>query len=115
MLPKKYRLKKKDDFAKVMRSGGAAADECLILKFCGNQQETSRVGFVCSKKVAKRAVARNKIKRRLREIVRKLLPAINPGLDLVFLTRPGIDKIEFGEMEAKVERLLKKARIIINN
>ncbi len=87
-------------------------DERLLLKFCDNQQEASRVGFVCGKKVAKGAVARNRIKRRLREIVRRLLPAIKPGMDLVFLTRPGITEIKFSEMEAIVEKLLKKARIL---
>ena len=114
MLPKKHRLKKKNDFARVMRRGGAAASRYLILRFSDNQLELSRVGFVCSKKVAKKAVERNKIKRRLREIVRVMLPNIRPGFDLVFLTRPGIAGIEFEEVEAMVGKLLAKARLIIN-
>ncbi|MDD5750091.1 MAG: ribonuclease P protein component [Candidatus Pacebacteria bacterium] len=112
MLPKKNRLKKKNDFARVMRQGSTAAGGCLVLRFCANQQEASRIGFVCSKKVAKRAVARNRVKRRLREIVRMMLPDIRPGYDMVFLTRPGMAETGFDEMKLIAEKLLKKARLI---
>lgn len=46
-----------------------------------------RVGFTCSKKVGN-AVARNRAKRRLREVARKLLPKIGqPGWDYVLIGR----------------------------
>jgi len=105
-------LKKKNDFAHVTRGGRTAASQHLVLRFMTNQREESRVGFVCGKKVAKRAVARNKIKRRLREIVRALLPSIKPGFDLVFLTRPGAADLEFEEMGLIVEGLLERARVL---
>ena len=48
-----------------------------------------RVGFTCSKKVGN-AVARNRAKRRLREIVRLTLPeAARPGWDYVLVGRAG--------------------------
>jgi len=115
VLPKKHRLKKKNDFARVTRGGRTAAIQYLVLRFMANQREESRVGFVCGKKVAKRAVARNRIKRRLMEIVRALLPSIRPGFDLIFLTRPGIADLEFEEIKMAVEGLLKRARILTNN
>ena len=114
MLPKKYRLKKKNDFARVMQGRGVAVSGCLILRFRDNQLETSRAGFICSKKVAKKAVERNKIKRRLREIVRALWLNVKPGYDLVFLALPSITDKEFREIQAAVEILLKKARVIKN-
>ena len=49
-----------------------------------------RVGFTCSKKVGN-AVARNRAKRRLREIARAILPeAGRPGWDYVLVGRPGV-------------------------
>ncbi|MFT3971998.1 MAG: ribonuclease P protein component [Amaricoccus sp.] len=51
--------------------------------------ERLRVGFTCSKKVGN-AVARNRAKRRLREIARLELPAHGlPGWDYVLVGRPG--------------------------
>lgn len=48
-----------------------------------------RVGFTCSKKLGN-AVARNRAKRRLREIARSVLPAAaRPGWDYVLVGRPG--------------------------
>ena len=48
-----------------------------------------RVGFTCSRKVGN-AVARNRAKRRLREIAREILPReARPGWDYVLIGRPG--------------------------
>lgn len=47
-----------------------------------------RIGFTASKKIGN-AVARNRAKRRLREIARKLLPSHGrPGWDYVLVARP---------------------------
>jgi len=48
-----------------------------------------RVGFTCSKKIGN-AVARNRAKRRLREVARAVLPRLgHPGWDYVLVGRPG--------------------------
>lgn len=76
MLSKELRLKKSSSFKATYLNRKVVSDEFFIL-YGGRQKniETipTKIGFVVSKKIHKRAVKRNKIKRRLRESVRILL------------------------------------------
>jgi len=69
-----------------------------------------RVGFTCSKKVGN-AVARNRAKRRLREIARLMLPKHGKdGFDYVLIgRRETTAKRDFTDLCTDLERALKKA------
>ena len=112
MLVKKHRLKKKKDFAKVYKKGKGFTQDFLFLKAITNGLEESRIGIVVSTKVAKKATERNLIKRRLREIVRRKLKEIKPGLDIVIITLKGINKeTSFQAIEETINKLLLKSKI----
>lgn len=112
MLPLKNRLKKKKDFERILKQGKGFTEDFLFLKIIKNDFKVSRVGFIVSKKISKKAVRRNKIKRRLREIAYSYLDKIQPGFDLVFLTKPGIEKRDFWELEQIVGKIFKKSKIL---
>ncbi|MCL5010782.1 MAG: ribonuclease P protein component [Patescibacteria group bacterium] len=112
MLCKANRLVKKNDFAKVLKSGRSAASEFLVLKCLKNDLSNARAGFVVSRKISNKAVVRNLVKRRLREAMRANLERTRPGWDLVFLTRPGIEKKKFAEMKTALESLLRRASLL---
>jgi len=111
MLPAENRLKKRKDFEYVFKRGKGFEEEVLILKIVDNNLENPRFGFVVSQKVSKKAVVRNKIKRRLREIVRKRLPSIKKKVDGVLIARPGIERKTFVELEKIVENLFNEAKL----
>ena len=112
MLAKKYRLKKKKDFQKIIQRGKKVEKKFLILKFLRNSLDVTRIGFVVSQKVSKKASLRNKIKRRLREIIKINLPNLKPGYDLIFFTKKGIIKKDFWEIKEVVEQILKEAKLL---
>ncbi len=72
MLPKQYRLKKRIAFNATYRTGISCHIDG-ITAFCGKKKHNetnTKFGFVVSKKIHKRAVKRNRIKRLMRESLR---------------------------------------------
>ncbi len=115
MLPRANRLKRIKDFQVVLKMGKGRKEDFLILKYLKNKLSINRVGFIVSQKVAKKATQRNKIKRRLREVVRKNLNRLTPGYDMIFIAQKGSEEKKFSELEEKVEQLLKKTKILKND
>lgn len=112
MLPLVNRLKKKRDFEKVFKKGKGFKGDFLFLKIVENNLKVSRFGFVVGKKFSKKAVLRNKIKRRLREQVRVKLPEIKTGFDGVLVVFEGLGEKSFGEAEEMMVKLFKEAKLI---
>ena len=63
-------LKKDSDFRKVYKHGKSFANRNLVMYILDNKSDSTRVGISVSKKVGN-AISRNKIKRRLKNIIDK--------------------------------------------
>ncbi|OGZ36014.1 MAG: ribonuclease P protein component [Candidatus Portnoybacteria bacterium RIFCSPLOWO2_01_FULL_43_11] len=111
MPPKKNRLSKKKDFEKVFKEGGYYRQGFISIRTVKNNLKFNRYGFVVSLKISKKAVVRNKIRRRLSEIVRLKLKEMKPGFDIVVLTQPGIIGRGYRETEQTLVDLFKKSGI----
>lgn len=111
MLPIQSRLKKKRDFERVFKKGKGLREDFLFFKIVPNNQEVSRFGFIVSRKVSKKAIVRNKIKRRLRELVRETLSQIKPGIDGVIVVLPGFNGRSLRETKQTINKLFEKAKI----
>lgn len=112
MLPKKNRLKKKKDFEKVFKKGKGTKESFLFFKWVFNNLKISRFGFVVNQKVSKKAVLRNKVKRRLRELIKLKLPEIKNGIDGVFVAQPGLEKKDYKQIEDVLSKILPKAKVL---
>lgn len=112
MLSKLYRLTGQDNFKKVATQGRSFFLKELGLKWRENNLTNSRFAFVVSTQIDKRSTVRNKIKRRLRDIIYQRLKKIKPGFDLMFLTRQTIKNLEYKDLEKIVEQILTKAGLL---
>ena len=111
MLPKLYRLKKKSDFDRLLKKGKIENTQFLAIRFIDNNQQNSRFGFLAAKKNFKKATLRNKIRRRLRELIGQRLFLIKPGNDIALIARPGIEDKRPIEAKELLETILKQAKL----
>ncbi len=105
-------LTKRADFLRAARAKRAPCPGFLVQARRRGENEVPdviRVGFTCSKKVGN-AVARNRAKRRLREIARAVLPLEGkPGWDYVLIGRAGATAdLPFTQLTADLSRALRK-------
>ena len=109
MLPKKFRLRRKEDVEAVFKGGESIIAPELILRFRPNTLETSRVAILVGKKLAKKAVQRNRLKRRIGELARIHFAQIPTGFDLLIVVREiKLLETEFAEIEKIFLALLQK-------
>lgn len=115
MLASKNRLKKKINFARIEIDGKLFQSASFGMgvydrskDFDGQKENRdSHFGFIISTKISKKAVVRNIIKRTIAEAIRKNLDKVNKGLDVVFLIKPSILKINKTSLESEVLEALK--------
>jgi len=112
MLPRKNRLKKKEDFQYILSRGGSFFSSHIALRHTPNNLDYPRFGFIVSKKEFPLAVNRNDAKRRIKAIIRKYEEGIRGGKDVLFSLRSGVTRIKFNEAEQEVKALLKKSNLL---
>jgi ribonuclease P protein component len=113
MLPKNNRLKKKKDIERVFKKGRSFREDFLIFKTLENDLGYCRFAFIVSKKVSLKATERNKIRRRLSEIIYPNLKKIKSGEDVLLIVMKNAVTKDFKETERAANKLLKAARLII--
>lgn len=116
MLPKQHRLSLRKEFNRVKKQGQVFPGRFFSLLVA---EQTSlktlflkRFAFIVSKKIAKNATRRNKIRRLLAEAVYTFLPKIKTGFDGVFLTKKTIVDKSFSQIKKEVEEVFKQADLL---
>lgn len=113
MLPKAYRLRLDKDFARIAKYGQPFYARELGVKILKNNLTVSRFGFIVSTKISKKAVVRNKIKRRLRAIIYTWRKDISVGYDIMILCRPEVKNLDFWQLKDMIYNLLNRAKLFI--
>ena len=105
-------LRKRKDIDKVFCDGRSVFNKLFGLKAIRNEEKTNRLAIIVSTKISKKAVIRNKIRRRLREIVKKELISATNNYDLIIISLPAIADKEYRELAEAAQYSLKRLRII---
>ncbi len=111
-LQRALRLRKNGDFQRVRQQGRNIASRLLILAWAPNNVAQLRVGFVISKRISKRATARNYIKRLLSEAIRPLLPMIPVGWDIVISAKSPVQEANLQALILDLSAMLRRAQLL---
>jgi len=106
------RMRRSADFAATIRGGRRAGRGTVVVHLLLDEPalaSTACAGFVVSKAVGN-AVVRNKVRRRLRHLVRPLLGDLPDGSSLVVRALPAAAEASFATLDADLEAALAAAR-----
>ena len=117
-LPSKHRLKRRSDFQKIYKKGIRRSSRYFILRAFPTSTNSAiktidtKIGISISRKVSKKAVERNRIKRQIRAVFRSLLPRISSPWLIVIVVKPEAKECKYEHFLRELEKLLIKAEII---
>lgn len=112
MLAKISRLTADKDYAKLFKRGGGANGPAFSVRYLSNGLGRTRLGFVVGLKVSKKAVVRNLLKRRMREVIRPLLPSVAVGADIAVIAKPAAANLSFDDVRKNLVLLFERARLL---
>lgn len=110
-------LTKKKDFDQVFKQGCSCYYQKFGVKVFKNEINQNRLGIIISRKVSKKAVIRNKIKRRIKEIFRLWADILILGQDILVIVLPETGKNVpwripiYQEIVVELEQSLKKLKM----
>ena len=86
----------------------------LTIKYLSNNyRKTSRFSVIISKKIAKTAVLRNRIRRRIYEIIRQEIPNITAVYDVAIIVNSiEINNLSYLDLKSKLLDLFKQAELL---
>lgn len=103
-----------EEFERVLKKK-ALTDKWLALHSTVNSIGSNRLGIIVSKRVVAKSVARNRIKRAIREVFRQSSFEKTSSLDFVVRLKRNLSEEETMEFRRSLSRLLMKVRITKND
>jgi ribonuclease P protein component len=115
VLPAENRLRRRQEFTTTVRAGRRAARPLLVVHLGpvalvpdqGAAAAAPRVGFVVGRTVGS-AVQRNRVKRRLRHLLRDRMASLPPGARVVVRALPGAAAAGSAQLAADLDGALQR-------
>jgi ribonuclease P protein component len=104
-------IKKNIEYKSVYNCKNSISDYNLVLFIKKNNYGYNRYGFTSAKKI-KKAVSRNLIRRRLKEIVRLNEYNFKEGYDIVIMARVNATEADYKGLEKSFNKLMKRKKLL---
>ncbi len=103
-------LRRRADFEAIGRHGTARSTALLVLRWMRTERVETRVGLSTPRTLGG-AVQRNRVRRRLRSLLRERISRIRPGWDVLLIARPAAGGASQAELGAAIDALLARSDI----
>jgi ribonuclease P protein component len=103
-------LRRKADFEALARGGTARSTPLLVLRCLRTDGAATRIGFSTPKALGG-AIQRNRVRRRLRELIRERYGDLGTGWDLLVIARPPAVQATYAELREALTNALRRAEI----
>jgi ribonuclease P protein component len=103
-------LRRKADFDAIGRHGMVRSNRLLVLRSLRTEGSKVRIGLSTPRSLGG-AVQRNRVRRRLRNLVREPLKGTDLGLDLLLIARPEAGGASYAELREAVRSLFERSGI----
>lgn len=100
-------IKNNKEYKSVYNCNDSISDYNLVLFLKKNNLGYNRFGFTAAKKI-KKAVTRNFIRRRMKEIVRLNEHKLKEGYDFIFMARVNASDSDYKNLEKSFNKLIKR-------
>ena len=97
-------LKNTREFQRVVERGERKTLRTITVYMLPTRSEETRIGISISKRIGN-SVKRNKLKRRMREVIKENAPRLPAGMDIVIVARRGPSEASFQEIREDIKQL----------
>ena len=104
-------LSRPQDFAAIGGSGTTRSHPLFTVRALRTDLETTRFGLSTGRRLGG-AVVRNRVRRRLREVLRVMAPSFHPGWDVLIIARPAIVEADHDALVGALHRTLVRSGVV---
>lgn len=114
MLPQHERLKRRIDFETLRQKGKRLNRRSLSLVVIKTSEAERKAGFIVTKRLSKKAVTRNRIKRQMRAAYLLHRSHLKQGYLFLFIARQAALDCSFAQLSQQMESVLNEAEAIFS-
>lgn len=104
-------LRRRADFEAVARAGSRNSTQLLVLRARQHEGPITRIGLATPATLGG-AVERNRVRRRVRELVRARYGEMGAGWDLLVIARPEARRATSGQLATALDAVLVRAGVL---